>query len=284
MTATPTAASAGSPCLVAVLLKRVDLWPAVDPLTGAASPDPHGGLSPADRCALELALRHAAALSTSVLAVSAGPAAAEEVLREALAAGAARAVRVDLPAGTPSADAAVALTHALAGCAFVWCGDHSLDGGSGSVPAFVAGGLAAEQALGLTAVDLADPAALRVQRRLDGGRRELLRVRAPAVLSVEAGLASPRRPALAAVLAAGRAPIQVLAAPLRPPVVAGRLAAFRPRARALPGPDPALSPRERLLALSGALVAREPPRVVHAEPGAAAEEVLAFLRARGQLG
>ena len=73
---------------VAVLLKRVDLRPAVDPLTGSVTHDPHGGLSAADRSALELALRLAERDGAEVLAVSAGGPEADDVLRTALEAGA----------------------------------------------------------------------------------------------------------------------------------------------------------------------------------------------------
>ncbi|MGH3743544.1 MAG: mycofactocin-associated electron transfer flavoprotein beta subunit, partial [Mycobacteriales bacterium] len=254
----------------AVLLKRVDLRPEVDPLTGEVTPDVHGGLSAADRCALELALRSG---EGDVLAVTAGPASADPVLREALEAGCTSAVRVDLPAGTASATVAAALARVVSGRDLVWCGEHSLDRGSGSVPAFVAAELGAAQALGCVQVEIGRP--LRLVRRLDRGRRETLTVSAPAVVSVEAGVVVPRRPSLAAVLAARESPISVLPAGSAAGTEAGLVAAFRPRARVLPGPDSRLSPRERLVALSGALADREPPRVVHAEPGDAADEVLA---------
>lgn len=278
----------------AVLLKRVDLRARVDPLTGEVEHDPYGGMSAADRCALELALQS----GDDVVAVSAGPPVAEAVLREALAAGARRAVRVDAPAEAASLQVARALLPVLVPVAaaggWVWAGDHSLDRGSGSVPAFVAGLLGVAQALGLSAVRLPEPgtttvagttgtvpgrAPIKAQRRLDRGRRELLEVTAPALLSVEAGVARPRRPSLAGVLAARNAAVEVVASG----VVAapgGRVAPYRPRARVLPGPDPSLPARDRLVALSGALVARELPRILHVPPEQAADELLALLRDR----
>lgn len=257
----------------AVLLKRVDLRPEIDALTGESTPDAHGGLSAADRCALELALRSGAG---DVLAVTAGPRWSDAVLVEALEAGCTAAVRIDLPPGAPSAVVAAALARVVAGRDLVWCGEHSLDRGSGSVPAFVAAELGIAQALGCVQVEVGPP--MQLVRRLDRGRRETLTVTGPAVVSVEAGVVAPRRPSLGAVLAARDAEITVLPGEPGAPVESGVVAAFRPRARVLPGPDPRLSPRERLVVLSGALADREPPRVVHAEPGAAADEVLAFLR------
>jgi len=272
---------------VAVLLKRVDLRPEVDPLTGAVTHDPHGGLSAADECALELALRTAEQSGSAVLAVSAGGADAEAVLRKALEAGAARAVRVDLDPAAPSATVAAALAEVVRGGAWVFCGDYSLDRGSGSVPAFVAGHLGAAQALGLAALALDDvidsDAALVAERRLDGGRREVLAVRAPAVVSVESGLAALRRPPLAAALAARTATVEVVPGPVGALPPPARTQPFRPRPRVLEGPDPTLPARDRLVALSGALVQHEPPRLVHATPEEAAEELLGFLVARGYL-
>jgi electron transfer flavoprotein beta subunit len=257
-----------------VLLKLVALQPSIDPLTGVALRDPHGGLSAADRCALELAVQ----TGDEVLALTAGPAAAERVLREALAGGAARAVRIELPSAASSLQVARVLAAQVAGPALVWAGDQSLDRGSGSVPAYVAGLLGWAQALGLVAVTAGDP--LRVQRRLDAGRRERLAVTAPAVLSVEAGVITPRRPTVRALLQAQRAEIAVVHT--SPPVPEpGRSVPFRPRARVLPGPDPGLSARDRLVTLSGALREHQPPRVVHADPEQAADELLTFLRARG---
>jgi len=49
----------------------------------------------------------------------------------------------------------------------------------------------------------------------------------------------------------------------------------------LPAPPADLSVRERILSLSGALVDREPPRLVRLDPAAAADELLAQLQAWG---
>ncbi|HVV29445.1 MAG TPA: mycofactocin-associated electron transfer flavoprotein beta subunit [Mycobacteriales bacterium] len=263
-----------------VLLKRVDLRPVTDPLSGEVRGDPHGGMSAADRCALELALR----TGGEVTAVSAGTDAARDVLREALAAGAHRAIWVELDPDASSAAVAAAVAPLLADCAFVWAGDYSLDRGSGSVPAFVAAELDVAQALGLSAVETeaAGVGPLPVRRRLDGGRQELLEVAAPAVLSVEAGLVPPRRPGLGAVLAAQQAPIEHRIAAAGP-IPRGKSAAYRPRARVLAGPDVRQSARERLVQMSGALTVHDPPRVVHGEAAEAADELFAFLRSRGYL-
>lgn len=273
MTSTPS---------VAVLLKRVDLRPVIDPLTGAITADEHGGLSAADECALELALRQADRLGTGVLAVSAGGPAAAAVLRQAMEAGATDALWIELPGAATSAAVAAALAGAVRHCSWVWCGDYSLDRGSGSVPAFVAGHLDAAQALGVASVEPDGDEALLVERRLDGGRREVLRVRAPAVVSVEAGVAPLRRAPLAAAIAAGRAPIERREARAPEPLPARRRA-YRPRARVLAGPDPALAAWQRAASLAGVNSSRRAPRVVRASSEEAVDELLSFLTERGYL-
>jgi electron transfer flavoprotein beta subunit len=215
------------------------------------------------------------------------------MLRDALAVGATSAVRVDLAAGAASEDVAAALAAAFAGADLVCCGDYSTDRGSGSVPAYLAAELGAAQALGLVQIVPGDePGALTATRRLDGGRREVLAVTAPAVLSLEGSSAELRRAGLAAVLAARDADITVVAAASVDAGAAGstrarvrltRRAPYRPRAKTLPAPSPDLDVRDRILALTGALVERTPPRTVHVDAAEAADLVLEQLRAWGEI-
>ena len=177
--------------------------------------EPHderfAGASPADRAALELALQQAKELGGTVTAVTVGPPATETVLRDAVAAGADRAVRVDGPAAMLSSDVAAGIAGVAEGAAWVWCGDYSLDRGTGSVPAFLAAALGAQQALGVIDVQFAAPGpAARVTRRLDGGRREVLDVTGPAVVSVEGAVADLRRAGLGALRVATSASIDVV--------------------------------------------------------------------------
>ncbi len=272
--------------MIAALLKLVDLRIEIDPLTG----EPTGGVgralgaSPADFAALETALRLAAE-GEPVVAVTAGPAvqsgAAEALLRDALAAGAARAVRVDIPAGAPSAQVAGALAPVVADARLVVCGDASLDRGSGSVPAFIAAHLNAAQALGLTEAFAGAAGTVTAERRLDGGRREQLRVTAPAVLSIEAGLRLRRAP-LAAVIAARSAPIELVhGSPSGHGEAASeRLRPYRAPAAALAAPESS-DPRDRVLALTGMLAPPRARRVVEADPATCADELLNYLSEHG---
>lgn len=240
------------------------------------------GISAADQAALEWALRSAEVTGDHVTVVCAGPPAAEAALRDALAAGATRAVRVDVPEGLDSARVAAALRGPLAGARLVWCGDYSLDRGTGSVPAYLAAHLQMAQALGLVQVSFDARGVLEVLRRLDGGRRERLRIDTPAVLSVEGGTARLRRASLRAAIAASTAEVAVLPGPAAAEVVPPALRPFRPRARVLPAPagDSAL---ERIRALTAAGATSSHGETIEAEPAEAARRILAALREWGYL-
>ena len=160
------------------------------------------GVSDADRAALEIGLQLAETAGDAVTVVTVGEPGAEHGLRTAVAAGAVRAVRVDAPRGLASDAVAGAIAALAIDATWVLCGDASADRGTGAVPAFLAAELGAAQALGLVAVEPAGTGPLRATRRLDGGRREVLDVASPAVLSVEGAVARLRRASLPAELAA----------------------------------------------------------------------------------
>ncbi len=246
------------------------------------------GVSAADEAALEVALAIAECWTVGggadpieVTVFCLGPASADDVLRDALAVGATSAVRVDASTELDSQVVAIALAEQLHDHDLVLCGDYSLDRGTGSVPAFIAGELSSAQALGLLDVQLDHtPGSLRVVRRLDGGRREILDVSVPAVLSVEGSAARLRRAPLAASLAARTAPITTLRGPH------GRLPEaevhpYRPRARVLPAPAGASLDRVRqILDIGGGDVHAE---LVTLDPAAAASKILDQLRDWGYL-
>jgi electron transfer flavoprotein beta subunit len=276
--------------VIAACLKWVDLRPEVDPLDAHVRTDARtAGLSAADAAALEWALRAGDRWGQPVLAVTAGSLATDRVLRDAIAAGAARAVRVDVPDGLPSVSVALALAEVLrpAPVTTVFCGDHSLDRGSGSVPAFLAAELGLPQALGLVDVDLHDDVGHAVVgRRLDRGRRERVRLAGSGVLSVEGSTARLRRAPLRAVMDAGTTPLEVVAAspvitaggPLSPPT----LHPYRPRARVLPGPAGSTA-LDRIAALTQTGNPARWAEVLMLDPPAAAEQILDALAAWGEL-
>ncbi|MET7901926.1 mycofactocin-associated electron transfer flavoprotein beta subunit [Streptomyces sp. NPDC005355] len=299
----------------------------VDPLTGAVTAEPRDrGRHPCDLAALEQALRLSERWDVRVVAVAIGPPEADATLREALAAGAAEVLRVEPVSGAGSTgstgstgaigatgtgsagsadpsgmvdggqESAAALAEALRRRYGVpdllLCGDAPADDATGSFAAFLAAELNAEQALGVVHIEPDGADALRVQRRLDGGRREVLRVRRPAVVSVEAAGVRLRRAGLRAVLAGRQAHVPTMtttavttastATGVRPPRVLGAQP-YRPRPRTLPGPHG--TAHLRVLELTGALVERTPPTVVGPlAPEAAVEELLGYLHRHGCLG
>ena len=248
--------------------------------------DAASGLSAADEAAVEMALRHGESIGSSVIAVTVGGPAADRCLRDALACGAKTAVRVDARAEMESAAVAAALSPVVAHTTAVWCGDYSADRGSGSVPAFLAALLERQQALGLVSAELGDP--LRVTRRLDGGRREVLRLTGPSVLSVEGSIARLRRASLRAAVEAQTADVLPYGTPPLSTGSASELMSgvtvrpYRPRARVLAAPAGA-SALDRLRALTDASAAPQPGETVESSPPDAARRIIEVLADWGYL-
>ncbi len=272
----------------------------VDPLTGAVRANLRDrGPNASELAALEHALRLAERWDAHVVAACVAPAGADEMLREALAVGAAQALRVEparwmarpRPVGMVGGErgSAAALAEAVRrryGVPdLVLCGDVAADRATGSFPAYLAASLGAAQALGCVRLEPVDGYALRVHRRLDGGRREVLMVRPPAVVSIEAAGVRVRRAGLPATLAKQDAAITAAATPAAAAARRIRLLGvhpYRPRPRELPGPTG--TALHRTLELTGALVERTPPTVVGPlSPGQAADELLGYLRRHGYL-
>lgn len=266
--------------LLAVCWKWVDRRPDIHAVTGAVdnADARFGGVSEADAAALEMALHVAHAWGARVRVVTAGGSDADRALRDALAVGAHEVLRVNVDPRVSSAVVAAALAEVVADATVVWCGDYSADRGSGSVPAFVAARLGRASALGAVGVDLhanGDRTGLRVVRRLDGGRREVLTVSIPAVVSVEGSVATLRRAPLASMLRAERADIPVVPGPTVPDTPRLAQRPFRPRARALAAPQGATAlDRVRQLTGSSGDVSSTRADVVTLDPRAAAERIL----------
>lgn len=240
------------------------------------------GMSPADHAALELALQWAQHIGGAVTAITVGPQQAEAVLREALACGVAHAVRVDAPTATDSADVAAMIAAVVGPASWTWCGDYSTDNGSGSVPSFLAAALQARQALGVISVTF-DGDGIAATRRIDGGRREVLDVRAPAVISVEGATARLRRASLSAMRTAATADIDVVTPTAPARTTQHTVQPYRPRARALAAPSaPAALDRVRTLTMT-ATQATTQHDVEVLTPSAAAARIVDALHEWGYL-
>jgi electron transfer flavoprotein beta subunit len=222
----------------------------------------------------------------------------EAALREAIAVGAG-ALRIPwgagdaapalVPASTLAGDPdalAQALAAGIAGLgtpALIVCGDRATLRGTGAVPALLAHYLRARQGLGLVSLHV-EGSTVVGDRRLDGGWRQRLRLSPPALVSVEAAGVRLRRAPLAAARTAAAAIVPVAPAPPAPygrsRVQAGPPRPYRPRPQVVP--PPAGATHDRLLALTGALVAHDPPRIIGPLAAAdAATELLDYLRGHG---
>lgn len=248
--------------------------------------EPHderfAGISPADQSALEFALAQADSMGVGVTAITVGPPAASSVLRDAIACGVTRAIHIVADVALRSDEVADAIAAVAGDAQWIWCGDYSLDRGTGSVPAFLAARLGAQQALGIIHIEPSDPGTIAATRRLDGGRRELLLVQAPAVVSVEGATAHLRRAGLAALRSALTAPIETVASPAATHGPDAIVQPYRPRARAFSAPGGSTLDRLRQLTDSGAAGAARGETVV-LEPDAAAARIVAALRDWGYL-
>jgi electron transfer flavoprotein beta subunit len=273
--------------MIAACLKWVDLRPEVDASGAVHSDDRFAGVSHADQAALEWALRQGEASNQPVTVLTLGPAGAEQALRAALACGATTAVRVDASSSFDSGSVAAALARVVGrhgATPWIWCGDHSLDRGSASVPAFLAAELDLPQALGVVEVRSIDEGLARVVRRLDGGRRERLRLGPGGVVSVEGAAATLRRAGFRASLAARTAAIDVVPGPANGGHLHGPTRPYRPRARVLASPQGATAlERIKVLTVSAGSEAAH-GELVTLEPAAAAARILAALREWGELG
>jgi len=250
-------------------------------------------LDPVDAAALEAAVRLVEAHGGESTVLTAGPGdeGEEEVLRTALAHGATRAVMVEAGAVAWAAQAAASLAHAIElapeAPTLVLCGSRSSDFHGGSTAAALAARLRFPVVQNVVAIRLVADDDLIVERKRDGGYREVVRVRLPAVLATEQSIARPRFPTTLARLHARRATIARVVAPPAPPGegAATHLIGYRSPAPQLSGivwPDRALDARERLRFLvQGGAARANTSRLVTGDPRTVASALVDYIRERG---
>jgi electron transfer flavoprotein beta subunit len=168
-------------------------------------------LNEPDAYALEEALRLKEKHGGEVVVCSAGPARATQVIREALARGADRAIHVESDA-LAAADAFV-VADALAGAIreekfdLVLTGLQSDDQGFGAVGVILAERLGMPHATIIMEVEASD-AGLRVKRELESGWFQWVSLPLPALLTIQSGINQLRYATLKGIMAAKKKEIR----------------------------------------------------------------------------
>ena len=174
-------------------------------------------LNEPDAYALEEALRLKEKHGGEVVVCCAGPARASQVIREALARGADRAVHVEYADGADTAGLdAASVAGMLASAAreekfdLVLTGLQSDDQGFGQVGVILAEALGMPHATIIMEVQASD-GSLRVKRELEGGWFQWLTIPLPALLTIQSGINQLRYATLKGIMAAKKKEIRKVA-------------------------------------------------------------------------
>jgi electron transfer flavoprotein beta subunit len=226
-----------------------------DAKTWVRDSDASWELNEPDAYALEEALRLREKHGGKVIVVSAGPARVTQVLREALARGADRAIHID-GADLATADgfgAAGALAAALQAekVDLVLTGLQSDDQGFAQVGVVLAEKLGLSHATIIMEVHV-DGQTLRVKRELEGGWFQWITMPLPAVLTIQSGINQLRYATLKGIMAAKKKEIRVVPAP----------AAAAPKQRITSVYMPEKAKQTRMIGGSPAEAAKELVRVL----------------------
>jgi electron transfer flavoprotein beta subunit len=176
-------------------------------------------LNEPDGYALEEALRLRDAHGGEVVVLSAGPDRVTEILREALARGADRAIHVRRDGGRrfDARQTATALAEVVRGEPYdlVLTGLQSDDQGLASVGVILAELAGMPHATIITDIRV-DGSGLRVKRELEGGWSQWIAMPRPALLTIQSGINRLRYATLRGIMAAKKKDIRVVDAPSDP--------------------------------------------------------------------
>ncbi len=205
---------------IVVLIKQVPDMNAVkvDRATGKPVLSGQSVISSYDEYAIEEALRLKEAHGGEVVAVTAGPPTARDVLTRALAMGADRAILIDVPNVNDLDTLAVAhlLAAQLRGMTYdiVFVGQNSDDYETGHVGPQLAELLRLPVVSSVMKLDV-DGDRLTLERDMEDGR-QVVEVNIPVVLLAITGLNEPRYPSLKGIMAAKRKPLETVPASFEP--------------------------------------------------------------------
>lgn len=168
-------------------------------------------INESDEYALEEGVSLAEKTGGEVVVFTLGPARATDALRKALALGASRAVHLE-DAAFQGGDAlatgrALATAIAREQPELVLTGSQSDDMGYGATGSVIAGVLGWPHAWLVMGIEVEEGGTCKVVREMESGMNELLRLKLPAVLEVQAGINHPRYASLKGIMGAKRKPI-----------------------------------------------------------------------------
>ena len=165
-----------------------------------------------DAYALEEALRQKEKHGGEVVAITAGPARAQQVLREALAKGADRAIHLedDRFAQMDAANTARAIAAAIAGENFdlIVTGLQSDDFGAAQTGVLLAEILGIPHATIIIGIEKADSGGLKLKRELEAGHYQHIEMAMPAVLTIQSGINKLRYATLIGIKQAKMKPLK----------------------------------------------------------------------------
>lgn len=256
-------------------------------------PQPVYIMNPADRCALEEAMSLKQRFGAEVVAITAGPSRAEEMLRICLARGADRGVHILCPQEmAPDAwGTALLLSEEIKKGRYdlVMCGDKSLDEGGGQVGPALAELLDLPQVTRVVALEVQTAhKRLIAQRLLERGDRKIVECPLPALISMTALANEPRyvsvhRQLLVRDNLVERHEVSYL--DVSPEQLCQKIAVDwpRPRPKKIAMPDTTMSAAERIDFLVSGGRTEKSGCVFEGSPEEASDRIIELLQERGFL-
>jgi electron transfer flavoprotein beta subunit len=169
-----------------------------------------------DEFAVEEAVRIKESMAeVSIHVITVGPEQAADVLKRPMGMGADVGIHLQTPTdadpGPGIAAAWIAGYARSKGYELIICGSMSEDGMHGQVGPMAAACLNLPYATQVIAIQpVPDPSELSIEREIEGGVREMLNIRLPALLTLQPGINRPRYPSLSRLLRAHRQGVETI--------------------------------------------------------------------------
>jgi electron transfer flavoprotein beta subunit len=242
-------------------------------------------VNPLDIAALELALSvKDSKADTKVILLSLGPIIAEADLRRCLAMGADELWQIENNESVDGWTKSLLLANAARELKadMVFCGEKSMDSGSGQVGPFMAFHLGVpfiSRATDITVRETGLP--VRAERNCGRGKREIVECGLPALFSAVSGPKIPRYPSLENKRRLSREPIRKQSVGQQAgsvKVISTRVFPARPRPKQVVAPDSSLPAFERIEQLLRGSSVEKKGEMVKGTPEQQVERILSFLQ------